>query len=216
VGNSTCQKRDAHAHTNVQNNPSSDHPNPTRSLDQYQSSSARSQHKIKRKNQDKTIPAARTIAFQQSFFPSATQMWNNLPPDVRNISTLEAFKDYLTGETTPMPHLYDGKREAQILRSRIRLKCSDLKEDLARLHLTDYMSCTCGAERESSEHFLFECTLYNINRQQMLDTLPSNITININTLMYGDPSLSNTTNTQIMKSVQKMILSTNRLRKDDG
>jgi hypothetical protein len=137
-------------------------------------------------------------------------MWNDLPQEQKNLSSLEAFKESLEAEKTPRPHLYCGKRKAQILHSRIRLQCSDLKTDLERLNLTDDITCACGAERESAEHYILICNQYNLDRQIMLANLPPNTTIDLNTLMYGDPNFDPLQNTQIIKAVQKFILSTNR------
>jgi hypothetical protein len=166
-----------------------------------------------RSRENSTTPQAKTTSYQQSFFPTATRLWNELPYDQRNISSLEAFKESLEDEKIKRPQLYCGRRDAQILHSRIRLECSDLKVDLDRLRLTDDIECACGAERESAEHYLLNCNLYNIHRQAMFNDLPSNIAINTNTLMYGDPSLEDLLNIQIVKAVQKFILSTNRFNK---
>jgi hypothetical protein len=70
-----------------------------------------------------------------------------------------------------------------------------------------------GLREKSAEHYLLNCNLYNVHRQTMFNDLPPNITINTNTLMYGDPNLEVLLNIQIVKAVQKFILSTNRFNK---
>ena len=51
-----------------------------------------------RKNSDATfrVPYARTLAYQRSFFPDSTRLWNGLPSDVIAAESLDTFKDRLS------------------------------------------------------------------------------------------------------------------------
>lgn len=74
----------------------------------------------------------RTRLYYDSFLPSATREWNQLPEDIRN-SSLSIFKSKLQGNVRRMAvssHYYVGERTAQVLHTRIRNHCSALNEYL--------------------------------------------------------------------------------------
>jgi histone H3/H4 len=168
-----------------------------------------------RSQENLTVPRASTTTYQQSFFPSSTKLWNNMDPNQRNLSTLEAFKESLKSPKEDLSHYLTGKRCAQILHARLRLESSDLAVDMARLGLTDDVSCACGNQRECAEHYLLKCNSYQIPRTQLLfelNFLPQKH-INTNTLLKGSKELSQGQNKQIFIAVQKFIMSTNRFNK---
>ena len=51
-----------------------------------------------RKNSDATfrVPYAQTLAYQRSFFPDSTRLWNGLTSDVIAAESLDTFKDRLS------------------------------------------------------------------------------------------------------------------------
>ena len=55
-----------------------------------------------------------------------------------------------------------GQRQGQILHARLRLKCSNLKQDLVNNHLEEDPTCpNCRNVNETVEHYLLHCPLFN-------------------------------------------------------
>ena len=50
----------------------------------------------RRRPNDRTIPFSRTTLYQNSYFPSATTCWNELPEHVQTYTSIGRFKKYLT------------------------------------------------------------------------------------------------------------------------
>lgn len=79
----------------------------------------------------------------------------------------------------------------QIFHARLRLECSSLKCHLFHKNLVNNPFCRCGLV-ENSKHFLLFCQLFNNIRSRTINTLP--YVLSIDTLLYGDPMLSNQQN----------------------
>jgi hypothetical protein len=161
-----------------------------------------------RSQEDLTIPKTSTNTFQKSSFPATTKLWNSLDPTQRKLSSLEAFKDSLKVQTKDRPYYYTGKWTPQILHARLRMECSDLPTDMARLNLTEDITCACGALRENAEHYILLCNNFLALRFEMLHELrflyPNYV--NINTLLRGNGELSHDENKSIFIAVQKYII----------
>ena len=86
---------------------------------------------------------------------STTLLWNNLPVNIQERSSLSESKRYLSMNDNNVPNSYYlGKRTEQIIHCRLRLEMSDLNLDLFSRHLTDNPSSACGHPFETAEHFL--------------------------------------------------------------
>ena len=69
---------------------------------------------------DLIIPSFRTELYRNSFFPSTTLLWNNLPVNIQESSSLSEFKRYLTNNDTMVPsYYYSGQRMEQIIHCRL-------------------------------------------------------------------------------------------------
>ena len=89
-----------------------------------------SRYNLRNSNDTQTI-ASRTTLFYNSILPSSIRDWSRLNPDIRNASTLDAFKHKLNQSLPVIPkHYYSGIRKYQIWYTRIRTGCSSLKNDL--------------------------------------------------------------------------------------
>ena len=108
-----------------------------------------------RNNKNIPLPSCRLESFKRSFFPFSINLWNNLPIEARELPSLEQFKFYLHERKTEKNMLfYYGKRWPQVHHSRIRIGCSNLKNDLCfNLHVINDPTCECGAEAEDAQHF---------------------------------------------------------------
>jgi hypothetical protein len=67
-------------------------------------------------------PPARTKSLYDSFILATTRDWNELPEDVKSISTLEAFDYRLRDREKVAKFYYAGNRRGQIYHARLRLQ----------------------------------------------------------------------------------------------
>ena len=164
-----------------------------------------------RNNDNITMPTTSTALLQKSFYPSTINAWNALSPEDRNVPSTEAFKEHLKFEKELRPHYLTGERTVQIHHARLRLACSDLKQHLFQSGLTDDPTCQCRAAHESPAHYLLECNLYEVERDNLFLELEHQHLINVETLLFGAQDLDAETNIKIFKSVQRFIIATKRL-----
>ena len=159
---------------------------------------------------ERSEPRSRTVLYQNSFFPSTTRLWNELPDNIKQLTSISAFKRYLSqGDCIVPPYYYIGDRISQIIHSRLRLNMSELNSDLFERHLSDTKNCSCGASKEDASHFLLSCKNYSDVRKVSIHILPP-IAFNSQTLLFGDSHFSNAFNNYIFLTVHEFIKLTNR------
>ena len=111
---------------------------------------------------NRLVPRSRIELYQMSFFPSTTIIWNNLPEDIKQLTSISSLKRYLNSEDFKVPpYFYLQNRNAEIALSRLRLGISDLNNDLYCRHLSTDQSCSCGFPCEDAEHFLLHCSNFD-------------------------------------------------------
>ena len=77
------------------------------------------------------IPFVRLCSYENSFFPSTLKLWNELPLNIRNSSSVSQFKaNVRSPHLKPPNYLYVGERKYNILLTRLRHNCSSLNSDL--------------------------------------------------------------------------------------
>ncbi len=142
-----------------------------------------------RNNDNIAIPYARLETFKRSFVPFATNLWNNLTLEKRNMPSLREFKSSLIDELNdPNILYYYGSRWSSIHHARLRIGCSKLKHDLCyNLHVIDNPSCSCGALVEDAHHYFFTCPNYNDLRLQLFNGIAAYCDVTLNTILYGNP-----------------------------
>ena len=116
-----------------------------------------------------SIPKAITTGFHNSYFPSTTKLWNDIPREIKEATLHESFKEKLEKTKIPRPHFNQGSRRASILHARLHIRCSDLNDDKFRIGLTEDPTCACGAGREDGEHYIFMCVNYDLPRIKLLN-----------------------------------------------
>jgi len=108
-------------------------------------------------------------------------------------------------------HFSCGNRYLSVLQTRIRNKCSSLKEDLYSANLISNPNCICNYRypKENVEHFLLFCNRYIIYRNKILSSLAlqnmNGVEINVDTSLYGNDFLSDETNCEIFLIIQRYI-----------
>ena len=71
------------------------------------------------------------------FFPSTIRAWNNLTNEIKESTTVSAFKFQLNKNLTKPPKYFDvGLRLGQVLQARLRMECSALNADLYRKNIS--------------------------------------------------------------------------------
>ena len=160
--------------------------------------------------------------FKNSFFPSTIIKWNNLDPELKNSDTYGTFKNAILKFISPSPKSAFECHNLQGIKflTRLRLGLSHLCEHKFKHSFQDSLNplCKCGAEVESTSHFLLHCPLYNNDRSSLLSTI-RNIDCKLleitdssltQTLLYGNPSFDIITNSLILNATIDFILSTKR------
>ena len=165
----------------------------------------------RRRPMERQVPKSNSKLHSDSFFPSTTKLYNDIPDDVKNNPSISSFKRYLSNNDKCIPiYFLHGTRTLSICHTRLRLGISNLNYDLFRRHLQENPDCECGASAETAEHYLLHCPNYTGIRNTTILTLdpPSQ---NIQTLLHGSQDMSNAQNTLIFEKVQEFISLSGRL-----
>jgi hypothetical protein len=160
-----------------------------------------------------TIPKSGSTAHYKSFIPSVCREWNKLPEDMKTCNSTESFKEKLRGKKErPPPYYNTGERKHQIAQCQMRVKNSNLNENLHRIGLAPTPLCPCGNANESTRHYLLECDLYKNARKMTIDKIEYHSEVNTDLLLYGDAERTLEENIQIFKHVQNYIRESERFQ----
>ena len=100
-----------------------------------------------------------------------------------------------------IPKYYScGPRELNIVLIQFRCSATFLNYDLFKVNIIYNPSYSCGAIREDSYHYFFECPLY-IGIRNDLDWLPNDCHLDLNLLIFGNSILTNEQNELVLKKV---------------
>ena len=91
-----------------------------------------------------------------------------------------------------------------IIAAMFRCSATFLNYDLFKVNIIYNPSCSCGAIREDSYHYFFECPLYNGIRNDLLnclDYLPNDCHLDLNLLIFDNSTLTNEQNELVLKKV---------------
>lgn len=162
------------------------------------------------RNQDKyqTINCKSQLYFN-SFLPSSVRDWNLTEDTVRLTQSVNCFKRSIKVTRDIPKYYFSGDRKGQILHTRLRTGCSSLNYHLFCKNIINDELCVCG-NREDTNHFLFVCPRFQMQRQIMVNKLLSMCNISLHVLLYGDNSLSFQQNVEIFQIVQDFIVRTKR------
>ena len=163
-----------------------------------------------RNSNDLQTNDARTNQFYNSFLPSSVRAWNNLSVEAKQCESVNSFKCLLQKEKKAVPkHYYTGCRKGQILLTRLRTNCSSLNFDLFVKNISDSPLCLCGSI-ENAQHFFFHCTMYQAQRNELINAISPYQYPSLNLFLYGDLSMPQDVNSMIFEKVYKYIISTKR------
>ena len=163
------------------------------------------------------LPFTRIKHSYESFLPSSVRMWNNLPLEDRKCTSISKFKTSLklNNDTAPL-YFSSGKRNLNIIHTKLRYRSSQLNYDLFRIGLRDEPYCVCGHLCENSLHYFFECKMYYQQRQELMNKLDKIVMhrciLDINLVLNGNADLTHIENETIFTSVQQYIQQTKRFK----
>ena len=160
--------------------------------------------------------------FRNSFFPSTIKEWNNLDPQIKISKSISIFKSNILKfiRSTPNNVYYCHNTKGIKLLTRLRLGLSHLCNYKVKHNFQDSLNpiCLCGNEIENSTRYLLYCPTYTNERLTLLNKIKSiNCSILESSdaavtkiLLFGDNTLSSSSNTIILNSTIEYIISTQR------
>ena len=175
------------------------------------------------RNQDH-IPLIKTKHqfFKNSFFPACIIEWNKLDFILRNSETIGAFKSSILKFIRPSPNKVFNCHNPKGIRflTRLRLGLSHLREHKFKHSFQDSLNplCLCGADIESTVHFMLHCPMYTDERSIFLSTI-RNIECDLlknddknltQVLLFGNETFDTNVNTLILNATIDYLLSTKR------
>ena len=85
----------------------------------------------------------------------------------------------------------------------MRLRRSDLKEELHKVGLADTPMCACNTDLEDAELYILHCRLHQHARDSLIDSLNTNIfDLEVKDLLFGYMDLSVKGNKLLYETVQ--------------
>ena len=159
----------------------------------------------------------RTTAFQNSFFPSSVNYWNQLDVETRNYKSYPIFRKKLLKIVRPSENSVFNVCDPLGIKllSRLRLGFSHLREHKFRHNFSDTINplCTCTLEPETTIHFLLHCRNYSNARITLMSDLHIidssimllNDTNLVQLLLFGNSNYSFNTNKNILIASIKYI-----------
>jgi hypothetical protein len=175
-----------------------------------------------------SAPLQRTTTYQKSFFPQTISDWNSLSSNVREIPTLDSFKDTLKKLTNPKPNklYHHNNSQEAINHTRMRMGLSGLSAHRFEYnHIDDPKCLNCNRGTESTLHYLILCPAYQEPRQIFLSDICDVLTRNnleidflnihfrnylVDTCLRGDTNLDFPSNLEIFEITQKFVKESHR------
>jgi hypothetical protein len=175
-----------------------------------------------------TLPQSKTTTYQKSYFPKTIRDWNALETSVKEIKTLETFKEYHKKKSTyKTNYLYhEGTSRASINHTRMRLGLSGLSSQRKDYNHIDNSKCQrCSALCEDPHHYFILCPVYSVPRVNFLENIcqilyDNNIEVEfrsksfrkflIQTILKGSLLLNDLENKKIFQITQTYIRETKR------
>ena len=160
--------------------------------------------------------------FLNSFFPYISKLWNNLPVSMKILDVKE-FKQQLKLQLKPTKFkvFSVGPKFSNSILTRLRTGRTGLNLDKFTLGQICDPGCLCHYKSESSEHYLLDCFLYTVERQNLYNqvehyipnfsklTKKAKYSILTEGIKTCDPEF-HYTNVRISLATQHFIVKTNR------
>ena len=159
--------------------------------------------------------------FKNSFYPDATEIWNNLGPELRNIPSLCKFKAEILKLVRFQKKSIFGLHNPTYTRRlfQLRVGLSPLRYHKRGFKDNPSTMCSCNISAETTEHFLLDCIQYTVVRNSLFEVInPIIITHNLHLiksdlcrlLLYGNATLNDDVNKAILAETLKFIKNSRR------
>ena len=138
------------------------------------------------------VVGCRTELFASSFIPSAVFLWNELPEDIKSITSISLFRSRNLEHfgAPPVPRHYRVRqRGLSVMHTRLRNNCSNLNFDLYSNHISPFPTCSCGYIAEDVKHFFFQCPNFTEPRVKLFRELRRFHPLSLQLLLFGSDSL---------------------------
>ena len=126
---------------------------------------------------------SRLTTSHNSFFPSTTRLWNNLPNLTKISPTVNLFKTRLRGQNKNNPY---HNTSPQWL-TQIRMGLSALNAQRFKYNFIPSPTCpSCYLAAETPQHYFFHCPTHRLARETLLLRLQGELDVNtrnLNTLL---------------------------------
>ena len=154
------------------------------------------------------LPFCNTVSYSKSFIPCTLRLWNSLPASTKSSPSLNIFKTRLNSGTKASPkYFHTGDRKENIIHCQMMNDASNLNIHLQQHHLFDRPSCPhCNDPCKSPSHYFMHCPLYNIHRQQFVDSFNElNIIFTIQTILNGSDTSDYNQNVKLFRALHSFI-----------
>ena len=118
---------------------------------------------------------SRLTTSHNSFFPSTTRLWNNLPNLTKISPTVNLFKTRLRGQNNNNPY---HNTSPQWL-TQIRMGLSALNAQRFKYNFIPSPTCpSCYLAAETPQHYFFHCPTHRLARETLLQRLQGELDVN--------------------------------------
>ena len=119
-----------------------------------------------------SLPRHRLILFRNSYLPSTTRLWNNLPVVITDSASKQTFRHLIYNHFNikrPPSFHSSGTRLGNIIHTQLRLNMSPLNAHLFSISHPSAPSpaCACGYQSENTKHLILHCPLYARQRDEL-------------------------------------------------
>ena len=98
----------------------------------------------------------------------------------------------------------------EIIHAQLRMNCSNLKNDLFKLHVADSPSCSCTSPFEDAKHYFLECPLYTDQRINLFADLSQITEVAMDVILHGKEELLFEDNIKMLQAVDEFISTSER------
>ena len=152
--------------------------------------------------------------FAPSLIIPCVASWNNIGPDLRGAKSLSVFKINIFKIIRPVKKEIFNIHNPTCIRwiFQLRVGLSPLKGHKTRHNFADTPNdtCRCSLNAETTQHFLLECPIFNVHRQELFELVDSILLLNdmhnvgerikVNLLLYGHEKLNFYENQAVLKA----------------
>ena len=122
-------------------------------------------------------PTFRTETYRKSFFPSMSLFWNNLEENIKHLEKMPLKMHFTKHKAKCNPYHCLGNQQFNMIMTRLRIRCSELRQHLFDMNIIENKNCECGLP-ETTSHF--------VPRRILCDFfLRNNFEFTVHVLLYG-------------------------------